>query len=245
MGLTSAQIRTFEKFLKRDPLLAFDFDGTLAPIVQKRTQARMRSSTRALLKQVSRHFDIAIVTGRGVRDARTKTRGVRGLIFIGNHGAEIGPRVLVSPSKAREWRRLLSRRLREVQGADIEDKKFSLSIHFIQSRDKGRAERAIREALKELRGCKVVEGKYVFNRVDARAPGKGGALKILMRERKIGHAIFFGDDVTDEDAFRLSRKKVLSVKIGARDRTRAQLVLKRQIDIDAVLKLIVKRSTRV
>jgi len=245
VAFRGADLRLFEKFLDRNPLLAFDFDGTLAPIVKKRTRARMRPITRRLLKQAARDYRVAIVTGRSVADARAKTRGVPGLLYIGNHGAEIGSRYLVSPAKAREWRRILQRRLRGVQGADIEFKKFSISVHFIQSRDKIFAEKAIREALRELRGASVVGGKHVFNVVDPRAPGKGGALDILMRKRKFSHAIFFGDDVTDEDAFALSRRRVLSVKIGKRGKTRAKLVLKNQREIDGVLKLIVKRSKRV
>ena len=38
----------------------------------------------------------------------------------------------------------------------------------------------------------------------ADAPDKGGALRTLMRERRRRHApIYVGDDVTDEDVFRL------------------------------------------
>lgn len=244
MHLTKSELKLIDKFLKGRTLLAFDFDGTLAPIVKYRTKARLSSSTRKLLKTVASQRPVAIVTGRSVADTKVKMKGVRPLIFVGNHGAEIGNRVLVSPRRVKEWSRFLKRALKNIQGADLEDKKFSLSIHYVQSRDKVAANKAILREVRKLKGCKVIGGKHVFNVVDPRAPGKGGALEILLRDRRFERAIFFGDDVTDEHAFRLSRRKVLSVKIG-KGRTRAKIILKNQRMIDSFLKLIVKSSSQV
>ena len=245
MRLSRKNRSLLKRFAAPGTLYAFDFDGTLAPIIKKRAQATMRKGTRSLLKRLALSSPVAIVTGRSSRGIRTKVSGVGRLLIIGNHGAEIAGVKLISPAPSREWKRILSKRLHGVQGVDIEDKKFSLSVHFVQSKNKAAAKKAIERALRELRGCKIVGGKNVFNLVVPEAPGKGGALRILMKKKKFARAIFVGDDVTDEDAFKLSRRQVLSVKIGSARATRAQIILKRQNDIDEFLRLIMKMSPQV
>lgn len=226
------------KFLQKNPLLAFDFDGTLAPIVRSRTKARMRAGTRKLLRELTRSYTVGIVTGRSVRDAKAKCRGAGRLLYVGNHGAEVNGRRFGSPAKVRAWKRHLAQALLSIQGIDIEDKTFSLSVHYIKSKDKARAREAILAALSSLKGAKIVSGKNVFNVVDPKAPGKGGGLLRLMKQTGHRRAIFVGDDVTDEDAFRLNRRKVLSIKIGERRGSRAKLFLKSQREIDRLLSLM-------
>jgi trehalose 6-phosphate phosphatase len=49
-------------------LLAFDFDGTLAPIVDERDAARMRGETAELFKTLCRLYPCAVITGRAKAD---------------------------------------------------------------------------------------------------------------------------------------------------------------------------------
>ena len=51
-------------------LLAFDYDGTLAPIVSDPKQAAMRATTRALLSEIAKRYPCVVISGRARADAR-------------------------------------------------------------------------------------------------------------------------------------------------------------------------------
>ena len=69
------------------PLLAFDIDGTLAPIVEHPDDARLPERVQDCLAHLARHYEVAIVTGRAVDDAR-RMFAFEPRYLIGNHGAE-------------------------------------------------------------------------------------------------------------------------------------------------------------
>ncbi|HEU0053988.1 MAG TPA: trehalose-phosphatase, partial [Longimicrobium sp.] len=74
-------------------ILLLDFDGTLAPIVDRPELAAMPERTRAALERlmVMDGVEVAIVSGRGMADARERA-GIPGIAYAGNHGMEIhGP----------------------------------------------------------------------------------------------------------------------------------------------------------
>ena len=60
-------------------LLAFDYDGTLAPYTDERTAAGMRPETRTLLRTVALLYPCAVVSGRARADvaARVRAGGIR------------------------------------------------------------------------------------------------------------------------------------------------------------------------
>ena len=73
--------------LEADPLLAFDIDGTLAPIVDMPNEARLPDDVQKCLAQLAQRYDVAIITGRSVADAR-RMLSFMPRHLIGNHGAE-------------------------------------------------------------------------------------------------------------------------------------------------------------
>ena len=73
--------------LAADPLLAFDIDGTLAPIVARPDDARLPDDVQSSLAHLARRFEVAIITGRSVRDAR-RMLTFEPRYLVGNHGAE-------------------------------------------------------------------------------------------------------------------------------------------------------------
>ena len=73
--------------MQQQPLLAFDFDGTLAPIVARPQDARIPPGVSARLKALAAQLPLAIVTGRSVADVRGRLGFEPGYI-AGNHGAE-------------------------------------------------------------------------------------------------------------------------------------------------------------
>src|ERR1039457_7339473 len=69
-------------------LCAFDFDGTLSPIVEHPGQAVMGSQARILLGRLAALYPCVIVSGRGRADLLGMLSGVKVARVIGNHGAE-------------------------------------------------------------------------------------------------------------------------------------------------------------
>src|SRR5262245_10523488 len=79
--------RALQAVMRREPLLAFDFDGTLAPIVAHPDDAAVPPTEARLLAQLSLRRPVAIVTGRRVADVPGRL-GFQAQFIIGNHGAE-------------------------------------------------------------------------------------------------------------------------------------------------------------
>jgi len=91
---------------------------------------------------------------------------------------------------------------------------------------------------------RVVDGKCVFSLMPAGAAHKGGALEQLMQQAGAGSAIYVGDDVTDEDVFRLRRPDVLTVRIEPHPDTAAEFYLPAMPDIVQLLDELVRRLAR-
>jgi trehalose 6-phosphate phosphatase len=222
-------------------LLAFDFDGTLAPIVDQPWRARMRRSTRALLARLARSYPCVIISGRARADVRRRVRGsgVRGV--VGNHGLEPWLRARRLRSQVRRWRPLLRGAQEAAAGVRIEDKGLSLALHYRRSRDKRRARAWIRRAVAALRAARVIDGKMVVNVLPGGAPGKGAALRRERTRLRCERALYVGDDVTDEDAFAALRPaRLTAVRVGKRAGSAAAFYVRDQREVDALLRALLR-----
>ena len=72
----------------RRPLLGFDFDGTLAPIVAQPELARVPVATLRRLRQLASRLPLAVISGRSVADLRSRL-GFEPTYVVGSHGAEV------------------------------------------------------------------------------------------------------------------------------------------------------------
>lgn len=73
--------------LSTAPLLAFDFDGTLAPIVARPDDACIPLAVARRLDRLSALLPLAIITGRTIEDVQGRL-SFTPMFIIGNHGAE-------------------------------------------------------------------------------------------------------------------------------------------------------------
>jgi trehalose 6-phosphate phosphatase len=110
-------------------LLAFDFDGTLAPIVEDRDRASMRATTHRLLQRVCMLYPCAIISGRSRTDVTPRLKGLRVKYVMGNHGLEPGKHMAKFERQIATVRSMLEVSLASRHGVDVEDKRFSLAIH--------------------------------------------------------------------------------------------------------------------
>lgn len=207
--------------MQRRPLLAFDFDGTLAPIVARPGDARVPAPVAHRLQRLASRLPVAVVSGRQVQDVRPR------LLFtpwriIGNHGAEdeadrssVDAALDLAP--ARQQLNLNANALRTA-GVVIEDKGMSLALHYRLASDRDAAQRAIAEVVDALPpSLAVFGGKMVVNIVAAQARDKADAVASLVAASGADAAVFVGDDVNDEPVFARPEPGWFTVRVGQDD----------------------------
>jgi len=226
-------------------LFVFDFDGTLAPIVARRAHAVMPRTTCALFERLAALATTAVISGRSVPDLRARLK-VHSDYLVGNHGLEGLPGNAAALRRAQHlctaWRQQLEHAGCETPhaGIDIEDKQYSLAIHYRLAPDARRARRTVARALAHLQPMpQLIPGKKVINVLIPGAPHKGAALLQLLRRTRAEQALFIGDDDTDEAVFALDEPRIVTVRVGRKRSSRAHYYLRGQTEIDAVLRFLV------
>jgi len=209
-----------------------DYDGTLTPIVRRPEKARLKAPVRQALSRLARWVPVVIVSGRALSDLRRRV-GVAGVRYVAHHGLvykEPGSAVQwlgqrISKREVREWTRALQSVARGIPGALVEDKGLSVALHdrLVRPGDRVRLRRQALLALAPWVVSKkavLLHGKRVLEVRPAGAWNKGTAVAaLLQRPWAIGRVpVYFGDDRTDVDAFRVLRGCGITVGIGGRCR---------------------------
>ena len=220
-------------------LCAFDFDGTLSPIVPHPDRAGMRIRTRKLLACLAESYPCVVVSGRARADVLSKLGSMKLARVIGNHGAETEASTQSSRRQVGRWKAVLEREIGPFPGVWIEDKGISLAVHYRQSPRKAEARRLVLAAVRKLPDVRVYGGKEVMNLVGLHAAHKGDALAAERRRLKCNWVLYVGDDENDEDAFALAGN-VVPVRIGRKQRSHARYYLRTQAEIDELLDLLVR-----
>jgi trehalose 6-phosphate phosphatase len=206
-------------FALSNVLLGFDYDGTLAPIVPTPDHAAMRPHTHRLLARVSRRYPCIVISGRALDDIATRVKRIPLWYVFGNHGLEPASPESVRSGPTADWLRKLRQQLPDHPGVFIEDKKHTVTIHYRAAHDRRRAVAAIDEAVRDLRGARVIGGKDAVNLLPHPGPDKGVALKRAMQRFGCAAAIYVGDDDTYEDAFAAAGpERLLAIRVGSIDR---------------------------
>ena len=194
-------------------LVATDYDGTLAPIVDDPAAAVAAPGAAAALAALAgRVGTVAIITGRAAA-AAVSLGGfaeVPGLIVLGHYGAQrwqagvlSEPPVPPGVQTAREALPGLLAAVAAPEGTTVEDKGTALAVHTRRTADPTAALALLREPLKRLADAAALTlepGRLVL---ELRPPGmdKGAALRELAAERAARSVLFCGDDLGDLTAF--------------------------------------------
>ncbi|AZC14205.1 trehalose-phosphatase [Microbacterium sp. ABRD28] len=210
-------------------LVALDFDGTLAPLLDEPMDARMTDDARAAVDALvaAPETVVAFVSGRSLHDLRVigEHEDDSPILLAGSHGAEFwSPDGGAAPTPDDADDKALRDRLRAeaeaitavFDGVWVEPKTFGFAVHsrLAAPDDADRAREAIDDMVvheaphwRRRTGHNIVE--YAF-----RHEGKDTAVAAL-RERIGATAVLFaGDDVTDEDALRSLGDDDLGVHVG-------------------------------
>jgi trehalose 6-phosphate phosphatase len=243
--------KRLDEMIKPGVLCMFDYDGTLVPIVAQPDKAVMSNDILRQLVALSSHAKVGIVTGRSMDDIRARLRFNADFV-IGNHGMEGVPGWEKQTEKneviCQGWARALNAAFEKPgtfePGILLENKRYSLSVHYRLVRDHIETEKRLIELFQTLEPRpRVMGGKYVFNLLPMGAADKGSALAQLMAVTDAPGAIYVGDDITDEDVFRLHRHDILTVRIESYPRSAAEFYLRDRREMSRLLDDLIHRFT--
>jgi len=201
-----------------------DFDGTLVPLQADPMACHLSASQAATLRALAAvpGVHITIVSGRRLVDLRSRI-GIAGLGYVGNHGLEIAtpshnfvhPGALALATRLAGWQSTLQAVLEPLTGAWIENKELSLSIHYRTLAASRRQE--FMAVIENHKGAITEDGQLLIS--DAKQvveirPNlgwtKGSAIQVvddyingdqINKDRNKVRRVYFGDDISDEDAF--------------------------------------------
>lgn len=207
-------------------LIALDFDGVLAPLVDDPAASRaLPASARALARLVGADVPVALVSGRALEDLWTVAAPPPGVHLVGGHGAEHGTAtaaglvrepLALPPGPAGVLAELTAAldALTEGTTARVERKPASVVLHTrTADPDDARRLTDAAAALGRDAGVDVLAGKDVVE-LSVLDVSKGEALRALRTRLGVTRVFYAGDDVTDERAFAALEPQDVTVKVG-------------------------------
>ena len=202
-------------------LVTSDFDGTLSPIVNNPADARpLPDAAQALIELAGLPAtSAALISGRALGDLRALSAMPSTVNLIGSHGAEFDSGF--SNEIDVELLQTITDTLTSIAsgkpGVTVEAKPASVALHVRNASpiDGGQALREAQAASGSW-SAHATAGKAVLE-FAVISTDKGEAIDILRQEYDATAVQFFGDDVTDEKAFRRLRDADIGVKVGPGD----------------------------
>lgn len=201
-----------------DHLVVLDFDGTLAPIVDRPQDAVLAPGAAAAIRRLARYTRVVVSSGRDLDDLRGRLPGID-VVLAAGHGSTIteAGETLVELVDVATVRQTLDRAESAVRrlvddrpGWLTERKPTSLAVHhrLVPVDDEHRMLGPVRAALERHLdvepGFDLLAGKSVLE-LRVRGVDKGRALNWMLRAWPGRLPLVLGDDVTDEDAFAVAR----------------------------------------
>lgn len=227
-------------------VLLLDFDLTLSPLAKNPANALLPEETKILLKKLSENVPTAILTGRTIKDVKKKV-GIKNIVYVGNHGLEyeISNKkkffTLNSLQKKgfKYIKQEFARLRKKYRGVIVEDKKFSLALHY-----RLLPKKEWPPFVNELNNLRVQAKAYGLTEVlykktlevksDTEEDKGTASLFLLKKFGKSSRAIYIGDGKTDEDAFRALNKEV-TIRVGKSKHSAAKYYVNNVIGVKKFL----------
>lgn len=209
----------------RTPAVLLDFDGTLSDIVGDPDTATLVPGARSILEVLAARCPVAVVSGRSLADIRDRI-GVPGIWYAGSHGFELcSPEGVLHENEAGlEIVRVLAGALAEVRarvgavdGVLIEDKRFSIAVHYrnVAAESVDELVAAVR-IIAQRNGLRADGGRMLIELKPDTGWHKGRAVEWML-DRIDGDElllpVYIGDDLTDEDGFDAVRLRGIGVVV--------------------------------
>jgi len=235
--------------------LFFDYDGTLTPIVSHPDLAIIHPAMLSCLKKLSQHNVVAIISGRELKDLKSKIH-LDNVYYAGNHGLEIsGPKLTYSTgsnfiAEMQLAYKTLVKRLGMIKGIFIENKRYSLSVHFrlVAEYELSKIQQIIDLVLQHHPSLVKHGGKKVIEIRPNMVWDKGKAVQWLLSNLQLSRPtilpIYIGDDITDEDAFLALKASGIGIIVtNSRQPTKAKYCLRDPEEVKKFLQVLITRGT--
>jgi trehalose-phosphatase len=213
--------------------------------------------TKEVLATLARDFVVCVVSGRALADLRLRV-GLAAAYYAADHGHRIlGPEgsgvdLEVGPENRHELEAAayeLERRLRGIEGAIVETKGVSLSVHYrlVAESQRPLVQEVVAEVSNAAPGLKLTTGKMVHELMPELNWDKGRAMLWLLKRLRLRRGdvcpVCLGDDLTDEDMFAAAGNWGVSVVVGLPDPdTRAGWMLADWKEVAAFLREFIPRA---
>ena len=237
----------------RHVFLLFDYDGTLSPIAPRPCDAKFPGTVKSLIRKLQKNprFILAVISGRSLKDVRNMV-GLKGITYIGNHGLEIeGRKTEFVNSRFRDFIKKieldLNKEIKHIKGVIVENKGVTLSMHYrlVKAKDKSLVKRSFRKTVNLFvcsKKIRISAGKEVLEVRPNLEWDKGSAVTwLLEKEKRQVLPLYFGDDVTDRDAFRAIKGRGISIFVGNPGKDiKADYFLKSPKDVEKVIEKLIE-----
>jgi trehalose 6-phosphate synthase/phosphatase len=248
--------RIVEEYLgSKNRLFLLDYDGTLVPFATDPKQARPDDELKKLLAKLSSSpkNEVVIISGRNkeVLEKFFKNSKI-GLVaehggWIRNRKGEWNPTGYFSTDWKEQIRPIFQRHKQRTPGSMIEEKDFSLVWHYRKVDPELASVRAaeLKETLFFLVAnleLEVAEGNKIIEVKNA-GINKGQAADSLLSHGKWNFILAIGDDLTDEDLFKILPDSAFSAKVGVSP-SKAKYRLHSYLEVRSLLKKLVKSENQ-
>jgi len=204
-------------------LVALDFDGTLAPLVDNPMDSRMIPEARSALEALTESggVTIALVTGRAIESILQVADPLPSWWLVGSHGIEV-----VSPEQRGGYftARIVPAELEEGfrgivdahPGTRVEYKPFGVALHTrgVDPERAAFAEHAAQQLCRDWAGGIVVRLGHGIVECALRDATKGDGIREVTAAIGAECVVFAGDDRTDEDGFAVLGEKDVAIRVG-------------------------------
>jgi trehalose-phosphatase len=206
-----------------------DYDGTLTPIVRRPEDAVLSGKMKTVLREVAKRYSVAVVSGRDLRDVQ-KLVDLDGIFYAGSHGFEItGPNIYYQYAEnflpvLDEAESEIRSALEQVSGVVVERKKFSIAVHYraAAQEDIPTVEKVVDHVSEGHPELRKAGGKKIFELQPKVEWNKGKAVLRLLEALGMNKPevipMYIGDDLTDEDAFRVIRESGIGIVVREESR---------------------------
>jgi trehalose 6-phosphate phosphatase len=200
--------------------LATDIDGTISKIAATPGEAVVDATAKAALALLSGRLDAVVVVSGRAPEVAGEMVGLPELTYLGNHGLEriAGGEHWTHPA-AEAARPAVTEALTEIERKAqsetelpwlvIENKGVTGTVHYRLAPDAQIAEALLRPlavAAAARHGLRLTMGRMIFELRPQLAINKGTAIRDIVHDLGLRGIVFFGDDLTDLDAFRALRE---------------------------------------
>lgn len=210
----------------RRVLIALDFDGTLAPLVDNPDDARMTPRARQALDRLTNApgVTIALISGRGAKNLAEVSSPDPTWWVVGSHGIEVvapgGDQAVVPTPELDAKRRQLWEEFRVAAenhpGVWVEKKTWGSAVHTrgVESSVEKAIHQTLGHTIARWGGELTTRTGHGILEASFGDQNKGDGLTQVTRTTQPTLTVFIGDDVTDEDGFAALGPSDVGVKVG-------------------------------